>query len=314
MDHLMIPVRPVAVRAHLLAVSSSDRTSWRARALAGSVAGMSRLRRIRERNDERSNDLRRSPGGGTDACGAAAGSVAPARRLGAARRRVTTSDIQRLQDQVYQASNDVSRLRSRDQATRRSRSRAELDELRDEVVYLQGQAAQGRQRSAAPTTPTCAIGVRRVRSRGARRVVASARPRSGDRRRHGCRQSGTGSGPSGTGRLRQRQRRRHGRTQTHARDTQPSAAQRRSRPGRRSTSGSRRELSSDTAQVEDRFEATTVVDLYQGNDVLIPAGSVLRGVVSSVEQGDADRPQGAADGRRSTRSRSAAGAIRCAAP
>ena len=26
-----------------------------------------------------------------------------------------------------------------------------------------------------------------------------------------------------------------------------------------------RELSSDTAQVEDRFEATTVVDLYQGN-------------------------------------------------
>ena len=35
-----------------------------------------------------------------------------------------------------------------------------------------------------------------------------------------------------------------------------------------------RELSSDTAQVEDRFDATTVVDLYQGNDVLIPAGSV----------------------------------------
>ena len=45
-----------------------------------------------------------------------------------------------------------------------------------------------------------------------------------------------------------------------------------------------RELTSDTAQVEDRFTATTVVDLYQGNDVLIPAGSTLRGVVSSVNK------------------------------
>ena len=45
-----------------------------------------------------------------------------------------------------------------------------------------------------------------------------------------------------------------------------------------------RELSSDTAQVEDRFKATTMVDLYQGNDVLIPAGSTLRGVVSSVNK------------------------------
>jgi hypothetical protein len=41
-------------------------------------------------------------------------------------------------------------------------------------------------------------------------------------------------------------------------------------------------LSSNTAQVEDRFTATTVADLSQGNDVLIPAGSTLRGVVSSV--------------------------------
>ena len=50
------------------------------------------------------------------------------------------------------------------------------------------------------------------------------------------------------------------------------------------TSGCRRELTSDTAQVEDRFEATTAADLYQGNDVLIPAGSVMRGVVSSVNR------------------------------
>jgi hypothetical protein len=44
------------------------------------------------------------------------------------------------------------------------------------------------------------------------------------------------------------------------------------------------ELTSDTAQVEDRFEGTTVVDLYEGNRVLIPAGSIMRGVVSSVNR------------------------------
>src|SRR4029079_9627995 len=44
-------------------------------------------------------------------------------------------------------------------------------------------------------------------------------------------------------------------------------------------------LSSKTAQVEDRFEATTMVDLRDDrNRVLIPAGSVMRGVVSSVTQ------------------------------
>ena len=40
-------------------------------------------------------------------------------------------------------------------------------------------------------------------------------------------------------------------------------------------------LSSDTAQAEDRFEATTVVDLRQGSKVLVPAGSVIRGTVQS---------------------------------
>ena len=43
-------------------------------------------------------------------------------------------------------------------------------------------------------------------------------------------------------------------------------------------------LSSDDAQVEDRVEATTMVDLYQGNDLLVPAGSMLEGYVSSVDR------------------------------
>jgi hypothetical protein len=43
-------------------------------------------------------------------------------------------------------------------------------------------------------------------------------------------------------------------------------------------------LSSDDAQVEDRVEATTMVDLYQGDDLVVPAGSVIEGYVSSVDR------------------------------
>ena len=43
-------------------------------------------------------------------------------------------------------------------------------------------------------------------------------------------------------------------------------------------------LSSGRAQVEDRFEATTMVDLRQDDRVLVPAGSMMRGVVSSVNK------------------------------
>jgi hypothetical protein len=49
-------------------------------------------------------------------------------------------------------------------------------------------------------------------------------------------------------------------------------------------------LSSETAKVEQRFEATTVVDLLQDGRVLVPAGSVVQGVVSGVDKaGRVDR-------------------------
>src|SRR5262249_43949536 len=42
-------------------------------------------------------------------------------------------------------------------------------------------------------------------------------------------------------------------------------------------------LSSATAQVEDRFEATTMVDLRDDRGrIQVPAGSVMRGMISSV--------------------------------
>jgi hypothetical protein len=45
-------------------------------------------------------------------------------------------------------------------------------------------------------------------------------------------------------------------------------------------------LSSKTAKVEQRFEATTVADLTQNGRVLIPAGSRVRGVVAAVDPAD----------------------------
>jgi len=45
-------------------------------------------------------------------------------------------------------------------------------------------------------------------------------------------------------------------------------------------------LSSKTAKVEQRFEATSVADLMQNGNVLIPAGSTVRGVVSAVDPAD----------------------------
>jgi hypothetical protein len=41
-------------------------------------------------------------------------------------------------------------------------------------------------------------------------------------------------------------------------------------------------LSSATARVEDRFDATTVADIRAGDRVVVPAGSSLRGTVSAV--------------------------------
>jgi hypothetical protein len=51
-------------------------------------------------------------------------------------------------------------------------------------------------------------------------------------------------------------------------------------------------LTSDTAQVEDRVEATTLIDLYRGNDVIVPAGSVITGWVTSVDRASRTDRQG----------------------
>ena len=79
--------------------------------------------------------------------------------------------------------------------------------------------------------------------------------------------------------------------------TNTGAYERAPRPGRGQARGTRTlpsgsevdvrlqtRLSSDDAQVEDKVEATTMVDLYQGDELLVPAGSMLEGYVSSVDR------------------------------
>ena len=176
----------------------------------------------------------------------------------AAQYSVTQSDIQRLQDSVYQADRDLSALRGRD-ATRASQLQAELDELRDEVIYLK-------------------VKLRKERSL-ARVEYTDVRDRIEDLRTR-ARGDATGA---------------------YATPPAPStavAAPRASTPQTPSPAATaaadvptgteldvrlQNSLNSGTAQVEDRFEATTLVDLTVEGRTVIPAGSLMRGVVSSVE-------------------------------
>ncbi|HMF58988.1 MAG TPA: hypothetical protein VK595_01370, partial [Vicinamibacterales bacterium] len=203
--------------------------------------------------------------------------VVAACALPAAAQSVTSNDIQRLQDQVYQASGEVSRLRSTNPDSA-SRLQSDLDDLRDEVAYLKVKLRREGSINQADYTD--------VRDR-----LQELRSRAGSGAQtdnQGWRTNSdrpTANGAQGDQGVRT--------SQDNPRGT---AADDRRRPeqetGRRGTSAIpvgqeidvrlEGELSSSNAQVEQRFRATTVADLYRGNDVLVPAGSVVRGVVSGV--------------------------------
>lgn len=177
---------------------------------------------------------------------------------------VSSSDIQRLQDEVYQASSDLSRLRSSD-ATNAARMQDELDDLRDEVTYLKVKLRkEGRVDRNEYADLRDRLQNLRSRARNESSGAYQGRPGSS---------SGTGSGDTRQG--------------TYG-DTRQGTSTRRGQTtipeGQEIDVRLERQLSSETAQVEDRFEATTVVDMYDGNRVIIPAGSTMRGIVSSVNK------------------------------
>ena len=154
---------------------------------------------------------------------------------------MTSTDIQRLQDALSDATRDISGARVRDAALA-SRLETELNDLRDETAYV-----RVKMRRNEPVARTVYFDLRdkidelRARARG-----EGPRPGGGT-----STQTSRGSAldvPVGT--------------EFDVRLSQS--------------------LSSSTNLVEDRFEATTLVDLRDGDNLIVPAGAVMRGVVSSV--------------------------------
>jgi len=178
---------------------------------------------------------------------------------------VSTGDIQRLQDDLYQAGTDVSRLRTTNAADA-GRLQDELDTLREEVIYLKVKLRKENSVSRREYSE--------VRDR-VQELRSRARGDYANRSNNPTYSSGSGStstDPVFDDRPRS--------TST----TSPTRRQGGIPAGTEIDVRLQTELTSDTAQVEDRFEATTVVDLSEGDRVLIPAGSVMRGIVTSVNR------------------------------
>jgi len=174
---------------------------------------------------------------------------------------VTQADVQRLQDNTYLAERDITALRSRD-ASRASQLQAELDDLKDEVIYLKVKLRKDR------TLTRTEFGD--VRDR-----IDSVRSRAATSSASNDSESANRIPPDESSRAGAVESRPSTRAVPRGYVEVPSGTE---LDARLQTA-----LNSGTAQVEDRFEATTLVDLTADGRVAVPAGAVLRGVVSSVQ-------------------------------
>ena len=201
---------------------------------------------------------------------------------------VTQADIQRLQDNIYLADRDLAQARSRD-AARATQLQTELDDLRDEVVYLKVKLRKertlarseyadvrdriddlrSRARGESPSPVSSSSSAPAPSSSAAAPAPAPSKPTT----------VASGSLPAPA----------------------PSTAASSSTTSTSSTASTRpagaveipvgteidvrlqNALNSGTNQVEDRFEATTLVDVGVNSRVVIPAGSLMRGVITQVE-------------------------------
>jgi hypothetical protein len=173
---------------------------------------------------------------------------------------LTQSDLQRLQDSITVAGKDIAALRGRDATAARS-LQAELDELQDEVIYLK-------------------VKLRKERSL-TRNEFTDVRDRIEDLKGRARGDSSGGYTPPPPPRPTE-----------NTTPASTSASSRASNPGGSMVVPVGTELdvrlqtplNSGTAQVEDRFEATTLIDLKSKDGrVLIPAGSLARGLVTAVK-------------------------------
>ena len=167
---------------------------------------------------------------------------------------MTSSDVSRLEQTVDQISADLDTLRQRDRAAARA-LQSELTDLDEEVTYLKVKLRKERV-------------VPRVDYVDVRDRLEHLRARvNGNENYTGAYSSSSSSASSSTNRVGTS-------SEQRAAGVVPSGTELDVRL--------EQALSSDTARVEDRFEATTTVDLRENGRVLIPAGSRVRGVVTAV--------------------------------
>jgi len=198
---------------------------------------------------------------------------------------VSPTDIQRLQDVAYDVGREVSQLRSRGDATFAARLDDELNDLRDEVIYLKVKVRkEGRVSRSEYADLRDRLEDLRARARGDLAGGSKSNPNGGRYpapppppvERPGTSAPPPQSYPPPAPRDRDTR---------DSRDSRDTNYRGRGIPvGQELDVRLQSPLSSATAQVEDRFEATTLVDVREGNELLIPAGSLVRGVVRSVQK------------------------------
>jgi TolA-binding protein len=194
---------------------------------------------------------------------------------------VTQADIQRLQDNIYLADRDVTQARSRD-AARATQLQADLDDLRDEVIYLKVKLRKERTLSRSEYADVRdRIDDVRSRARGESPSPVSsssssssssvaAAPAPDPRPTPAVPVASAPASSSST-------------STASSRSTTPPAGTVEIPVGTEIDARLQSALNSGTNQVEDRFEATTLVDVGVNSRVVIPAGSVMRGVITQVE-------------------------------
>jgi len=195
---------------------------------------------------------------------------------------VTQADIQRLQDNVYLADRDLSQARSRD-AARATQLQAELDDLRDEVVYLKVKLRKERTLSRSEYADVRdRIDDLRSRARGeSASPVSSSSSSSSTSASAAVAPAPRPASPAPVSPA----------PSSSSTSTTSTASTRTTAPagtveipvGTEIDVRLQNALNSGTNQVEDRFEATTLVDVGVNSRIVIPAGSLMRGVLTQVE-------------------------------
>lgn len=192
-------------------------------------------------------------------------------RTTATRNSKASSEVEQLRDLADEVGRSIRDVRSRDPQLA-DRLAERLDTLRDDVTYLRVKARRGDRVSNDEIVNTRGQ-LEQLRAE----ALGEAPPEYGpDNRQPDWRPRGT----TGNDRDDRGEYREHEGPARQGRSTRMDEVP----EGTELDVRLETPLSSETARVEDPFEATTVVDLDNGNSVVVPAGSVVRGVVAAVNK------------------------------